>query len=118
MTEGIAKSAPSITVVTTPTVTVKPAEGIDAGNDIPLDILRYFNVDLTSKFDADSLKSISDWAFNDVETAGDGLMKLKQLEIKLGIPRGNETRENKLYRWIKIQRSIDELKKKQEAFNG
>ena len=115
MSEGrIAGRSEPVSVVITPTV--EPSSGISHSRDIGIDIMRYFNVDFnTDRKVLDKLEEISKWAFRDVETTGDGLMKLKRLEMKLGIPTGNDTRENKIYNWIRIQQQIDDLHKRQEA---
>ena len=117
--EGIAKSAPQpINVVMTPTVSVS-TEGISPPMEVPFDIMRFFRADFnTPQRELQKMKEIADWAYKDVETAGDGLMKLRDLEIKLGQPAGDDTRLNKLYRWIRLQETIDEMRKKQEALNG
>ena len=114
---GIAKSAP--------TEEAKPAVKKEftssAHSNIPTigwDIMRFFNVD----FDAvgrgsteEQLKDIEHWTYKDVETAGDGLSKLKQLEIKLGVPQNGESRITRLHRYVKMQRQIDDLMARQRS---
>ena len=112
---GIAKSAPQLNVVITPEPT-HSTEYIPNQIEVPFDVLRFFHADFNADTkDLDKMKDIADWAYRDVETAGDGLMKLKHLEIKLGQPNGGETRIDKLHRWIALQERIDEMRKKQEA---
>lgn len=115
MSEGrIAGRSEPVSVVITPTV--EPSAGISPNSGVGIDILRYFNIELNADSKTmDKLKEISDWAFQGVDTVGDGLMKLKELELKLGIPSGNDTRENKIYNWIRIQQQIANLQKQQEA---
>jgi len=117
MEEGIAKSAEA-TNVEPVIIQHTPATQIGAKEpDVPYDIFRFFavNNDTLDTNVTKKLKTISDWAFADVETLGDGLMKLKNLEIKVGCPRHNEQRYDKIYNWVLVQRDIEELTKKQKA---
>lgn len=115
MSEG--RIAGKIEPVLTPVLTSeKPSQGIDTPFEVQVDVLRFFNVD----FNVDGktmtqLKEISDWTFDNAPTVGDGMLKLRHLEIKLGQPTGNESRIDKLHRWIRLQRNIDDLRKRQEA---
>ena len=87
---------------------------------IPVDVFRFFGQDLSCD-DADTInqmKVISEWAFNGEETTGDAMVKLRNLEMKLGTPQGNESRENKLYNWVQIQKNIIDLQKRQDALRG
>ena len=70
--------------------------------DVPIDIYKFFNQDLvsTNPRELDQLKDISKWTFKDASTLDDGLRKLRNLEIKLGMPGGSETRKDKLWNWI------------------
>ncbi len=116
--EGISKAAPTTTepvIITHP----DPAQIHNKDPEVAIDIYRFFGVSMDN-LDASvtkKLKEISDWTFQDVETLGDGLTKLKNLEIKLGYPRPDEQRYDKLYNWILIQRDITELQKKQRALS-
>jgi hypothetical protein len=102
-------------VVNTPTIE-RPTQAIDTPHEVAVDVLRYFNTDYTADGKTlDLLKEISEWTFKDVETVGDGMLKLKHLEIKLGQPTGNESRIDKIHRWIALQKHIDDLMKRQEA---
>lgn len=115
MAEG--RIAGNVTVVTRPEIKgEQPSQGIDTPIEVSLDVLRFFNAD----FNADSktmskLKDVSDWAFEEVGTLGDGLLKLKHLEIKLGQPNGSDSRLDKIHRWILLQRHINDLRKRQES---
>ena len=82
------------------------------------DILRFFNVDfndLNRGSTEEHLKEIEGWTFKDSETLGDGLMKLKNLEIQLGVPNDGETRVTKIYNWVKMEKAINDLKLRQRA---
>ncbi|MHA1853874.1 MAG: hypothetical protein ACTSUF_10280 [Candidatus Heimdallarchaeaceae archaeon] len=116
--EGIAKTAQRAEIKTEPIIhTVADPINTICYEEVPVDVFRFFNL-LSEQVDnkeLDMLKDISKWAFEGVETLGDGLRKLKQLEIQLGVPTGNDRRHDKMWRWIKMQRQIDELRKRQEA---
>lgn len=86
-------------------------------NDVPVDIYRFFGIDLGTAEGKqfDRLKDIAQWTFSDVETLGDGLSKLKQLEIKMGAPKMGQNREDRIHNYIKLQRNINDLVKRQEA---
>ena len=118
MVDGIAKSAEQ--VQPTEPITHEPiATGVDAMcyEQVPIDIYRFFDTPVGSidSKDVKILKEISDWAFNGVETLGDGLIRLRNLEIKLGVPTGKDKRPDKIWRWVKMQRNIEDLQKRQEA---
>lgn len=87
---------------------------------IPIDILRFFNIDLGNIENKvkDQLVAVSKWAFNGVESLGDGMKKLRDLEIKLGSPRMDETRYGRLFNWVRFESQIQDLKKRQEAVSG
>jgi hypothetical protein len=118
--ERIAKTPESIQPVSAPQH--KTTQGISTlrYEDVPIDVYRFFERDIgtVDSKELDQLKAISSWAFRDVETLGDGLIKLRDLEIKLGVPSSGESRENKIYNWITLQKQIDDLRKRQEALNG
>ncbi len=82
------------------------------------DILRFFDTDiqqLNSGSTEENLKEIESWVFKDAETLGDGLMKLRNLEIELGTPTNGESRITKIHRWVKMEQHINDLKLRQRA---
>jgi hypothetical protein len=84
---------------------------------VPIDIMRFFDIEfLHNKNEGEmkKLRDIADWTFQGSETLGDGMKKLRDLEIKLGTP-NHETRQNKIWTWIKFQKQIEDLHKRQEA---
>ena len=103
---------------------VTPSNGITTYDydGVPIDIIRFFNADMNNleRKEKDELALIAKWAFKDVETLGDGLMKLRNLEIKLGRPLGDpeSSRRMKIYNWVRIQQHIEDLSKRQEALRG
>lgn len=103
----------------------KPAEkkpftqtSISGVPTVAWDIIRFFDInfdDIGRGSNEENLKDIESWTFKDVETAGEGLKKLKDLEITLGVPQNGESRITKIHRWIKLQRTIDDLRLRQRA---
>ena len=82
------------------------------------DILKFFDTDikeLSKGSTEENLKEIEDWVFKDAETLGDGLMKLRNLEIQLGSPNSGESRITKIHRWVKMEKHINDLKLRQRA---
>lgn len=89
---------------------------------VPIDIYRYFGLDLGT-VEKKTIEKISDifvWALEKSEekTVGNALQKIQTLETTLGVPHFNETRYDRLYNWITIQRQIDELRKRQDSLKG
>lgn len=60
--------------------------------EVPLEIYRHFGLDIlsTKGKELDKLKDISKWTFNNSDTIGDNLMRLKSLQLRLGQPRVGE----------------------------
>ena len=94
-----------------------PFAQVQKPSTIPPDIYRFFGMPMYEEDQSvtNKLEKISKWATGDTETMGDALLKLKHLEIELGIPTGNQTRWDKLFNWVRIQETIEELRKKQKA---
>lgn len=116
--EGIAKTVPAAKIEVV-TQTVSPGIESLKYNDVPVDVYRFFGID-TLTLDSrnlDKLKDISQWAFEGVETLGDGLKKLRDLEVKLGSASVGK-RWDKMYNWVKIQKHIEDMLKRQEALSG
>ena len=88
-------------------------------NGIPIDLYGYFDVPLTSNDRQlpERLSKIMSWT-NDKETIGDKLQKLRQLENKLGVPRGGESRIERLYRWISLANKMEDLRQRQDALSN
>lgn len=118
MVDGIAKTAESVEP-SSPITHTSVAEGIDAicYEQVPIDVYKFFNAPLGSMEakEVSELKEISDWAFQGQSTLGDGMQKMRSLEIELGQPTGDERRHDKMLRWIKMQRQIEDLVKRQGA---
>lgn len=87
---------------------------------VPIDIIKFFDMDITEVDGKrrEHLSTISKWAFNEVETLGHGMKRLRDLEIKLGSPRADQSRVDKIYNWVRFQEKIEDLKLRQEAVSG
>ena len=111
----IAKSTPS----TAEPVSIRstaPLSGQTYMHDgIPVDIYRHFDVpmDMADNKQKDMLREITGWAFEG-ESIGDGLQKIRNLERKLGMAGYRET-YSKVWNWIKLQKQVDELTKRQNS---
>jgi hypothetical protein len=93
-------------------------EGISSVPTVSWDIIRFFNVDmnqLNKGSNEEQLKEIEGWTFKDAESLGDGLMRLKRLDIQLGTPQDGESRISRVYSWIKMEKAIEDLKLRQRA---
>lgn len=118
--EGIAKTATQVKP-TEPIVHTHTTEGVTTHtfDDIPIDIYRYFNQDLSGVEDRtkDKFKDIYDWAKTKVEelTIGNILQVISNLEMKLGQPGYSETRYDKIWNWVKISKNIDNLLQKRQT---
>ena len=117
---GIAKTSEQAQTQPTQPITHEHiTEGVDAicYEQVPVDVYAFFDApvgSMTSK-EVERLKDISDWAFSGSRTLGDGLQKLRSLEIQLGMPTGKDTRQDKIWRWVKMQQQIEDLMKRQGA---
>lgn len=92
--------------------------GISGTPTVAWDIIRFFDInfdDIKRGSTEEQLKDIESWTFKDVETAGDGLLKLKNLEIQLGVPQHGESRIARIHRWVKMEQHINDLRARQRA---
>ena len=111
----IAKSTPT-TSEPVSTRSTAPLSGQTYFHDgVPVDIYRHFNVpmEMADNKTKDMLREVSDWAFEG-ESIGDGLQKIRNLERKLGMAGYRET-HSKVWNWIKLQKQVDELTKRQNS---
>lgn len=114
---GIAKSTNTEQQSSSQEKQIFTSAGISSIPTVNLEILRFFDVpynEVCKGNNEEELKEIEKWAFKE-ETLGDGLEKLRKLEIQLGYPTGRDTRFNKIYRWIKMEKAIDDLKARQRS---
>lgn len=118
MTEGRVAKNEQVAIVVTPQI--QPStDSISKKAEVGVDLFRHFGLDFdVDKNTMEQLKDISSWAFKDVDTVGDGLLKIRNLEVTLGVPSGNETRTDKIHRWITLQKHIEDLRNRQEAIRN
>ena len=91
-------------------------DGITSMPEVPIDIYRFFGADFNLPTeDVVKLEEISTWALGKEDSIGDALIKLRNLEVKLGMPRGNETRYDKIFNWVKMQKAVEEIQKRQDS---
>ena len=84
---------------------------------VPFDVWQHFDIDPfshTSNNEKDNLRAIWEWAKKDAETLGDALIKIRELENKLGMG-GYERIHSKMARWVRLTRHIDDKKTEREA---
>lgn len=104
--------------VETPQPEVKVSSPTEMQFDgIPMDFYRVFNVELSTlpAKEIDKLKSIYEWSKEGSESVGDMMQKVSKLERELGSPALNEKRYDKMFRWVKMNKAINELRKQQES---
>ena len=96
-----------------PTATPPPI----AFDGLPVDFYRLFGVEIgtTAPKELDKLKAIYEWSKDGADTIGDMMQKVSRLESHLGSPALNERRYDKMFRWVKMQKAINEIQKQQDA---
>jgi len=113
----LAKSAPTETPVLTPSLSV--SDGVMVYNGLPLSVPNFFNIDAfkASETETTRMNEIYSWAKNKVPegTLGDVITKISELERQLGATVVGESRIDKMWRWTKIQRRIEDLEKERTA---
>lgn len=120
---GLAKSAPEQTPVVTqvvPEVAMSPTVSNYEWQGIPIDVCRFFDIDLkySPSKDLEQVRSISEWARDRVGhegTMGDILQVISRIQRQLGAPRVNERPYAKVAEFVKMQRVIDEMRKRQDS---
>ena len=114
---GIPKSAQPTEPTVVQYTEVKEGMGTVQYQEVPMDVYRHFNIDIGSvdTKEVEKLKAISGWAFKDVDSIGDGMQKIRQLQMKLGSPHLRDKSWDKVFNWVSIQKHINDLEKRQEA---
>jgi hypothetical protein len=99
-----------------------PATGVVSyeWQGVPLELAAVFNVAVTQS-DAktlDMLRDINKWSKEGLleDTPGNRMQKIKDLEIRLGAPAYGESRVSKAWNWVRMDMHINELRKRQSAF--
>ena len=90
-------------------VTTKDTPSIgQRGDSIHPELYRYFSVNpIEDGGQADKLSFLNKWAFED-DSVGKALSKIRSAERKLGSPRVDESRLDKVFNWVRITSHITE----------
>jgi hypothetical protein len=62
----------------------------------------------------DKVKDIYKWSKDRTEGIGEALQKVRKLESTLGAPALNERRHDKVWRWIKLRNTIENIRNGKE----
>ena len=85
---------------------------------IPLDIYKYFSMNLGENNNdlLDKVREIYKYTSKDGKlNLGDTMMRMRKLETMLGATHFSETRQDKMFNWCSMQRSISDLQKRQQS---
>lgn len=88
-------------------------------NDAPIEIIRYFGVDLLTidEKTREKLKDIYKFCSKNTNGLGEILMKVKDIERKVKNPVNlYEPLYGRVWNWIKISEQINDLEKQRKAF--
>lgn len=90
--------------------------------EVPIDIYRQFDIELGTiqPKEINKIKDIYEWAKTkcDEPTLGNILNRISTLENTLGSPAIGHQRYDKMWNFIKLQRQVDDLLKRQEAMKA
>ena len=119
----LAKSAPSevpdsATDSNLTEISNNPQQSFTVDN-LPIDLARYFSVN-PFKADDKSKKQLTDilkWSQPEGEdlSLGDVLQKLRKLEQRLGTPTSGETRQDKVWNYLKMDSYVKEARKRRDS---
>jgi hypothetical protein len=88
---------------------------------VPPDVYLHFGVGIenTDSKQRTRIKELYDWANNEsVNNFGDVMLKIRNLENSLGKPSIGESRVDRIWRWVSLQRRINDLHKQQDSIKG
>lgn len=115
--EGLAKAAPSLNPA--PIAQPKATQSIAPFmfNGIPFEFINHFNVDIKNMEprDRDQLIDIYKILGKETPEIGDVMMRMSEVERKLGSPSFNETRYGKIWSYLKVSERVSDLQKQQKA---
>lgn len=88
---------------------------------VPTDVIRYFvgdNFGAMSPKTVELLRDINNWSKQDLaeDTIGNRMQKIKSLDVRIGAPGIHESRIDKIWNWCRMDSHINELRKRQSAF--
>lgn len=120
--EGMAKSSgpnTPISSVEPATVTANPLSKAHYWAGVPLDVYNYFTLNMKDMHDVDleQLQYVFDTVQKKTEdpTMGNVLLALKSIEQMLGVPQLGEARYKRVYNYVKLLSTIEDLNKKRQA---
>ena len=120
----LAKVAPQEVTQVETSQPIQTPSGI-AGYDlegVPVDVFRMFGVEMGSvpTKHIEQLRDITSWAKSKCSepTIGNILQKISTIKSQLGSPALNEKSYSKVYQFVKMQKTIEELQKRQDALRG
>lgn len=117
---GLAKTAeaskPVEPVVHSDTPKLTSSEGEFNYLGVPVDMFRYFNIDLgkASQSKIEKVDYINGWLKESNESVGDRLMELRKIENKLGMS-GMDSRIDKIWQYMRLSKNMKEMEKKMKA---
>lgn len=86
---------------------------------MPLDLVRHFAVDVKQMTEGDKkqINDIYNWVKGSLaeQTPGNVMLAIRQISNRLGSPQLGETRFGKMWNYLRIQQSIDDLSKQRKA---
>lgn len=93
--------------------TIQPVSSIESSdkyNGVPIDLFRKFNIpiDSVSGREINQMRDIMDWGKSN--NPSDPITVIDKLHRQLGSPGGNERSYDKLWRFIKLNKVINELR--------
>lgn len=117
--QELAKTAEQVKSIMFPTQSSpSPQVSIPSLDGVPLEMYRFFNLNPAenNRDNTKYLKEIYKWAGKDSDNrVGDTFSKIRILENKLGVPRIGETRQTKMYNWIRVSNIINGLREERET---
>lgn len=119
--DGIAKSAPQpVESQEAPRVN-DTKEPLTMFSGIPLELARSLGEDLNSLEGKrlDKVKEVFSFFNEEGKDFEEIMADIMQMQMKLGYPKGNETKLDKLWNWMTIRRKISNLNRQEEMMiNG
>ena len=119
MEEGMARTAEPNIAPSKPVTQAPPPPSINSKQEIlPMEMYRYFNVNPISKDRTVEkyLGTIYKWASKDSQTLGDSLLKIRDIERKVGTPSFDEHRYTKIYNYIRMRSFVDSMQQEKRQF--
>jgi hypothetical protein len=87
--------------------------------EVPVDFFRYFDLDMgrVTKTELSRLKDVAGWVKERVRdgTLGEQLQEMREVERRLGSSHVTEKRHDRLWNWLRMERHITDMRKRQSA---